>query len=148
MAHHPIFSDIWSDHLEAVKLHVLADAAVLEEIGVYDMRPLLFAVFRRRSAIALWLFEHRGQHDVDLHDDVMMTALHWACYNDSILVVQTLVAAGANPTLPDRVQYTPLMYASQKGHSDIVACLLQLPAVRTTIETINRPGLTALSSAS
>lgn len=44
MADHPIFDDITRGNLKAVKQRVLAEAAALEELGPYEMTPLMWAV--------------------------------------------------------------------------------------------------------
>jgi hypothetical protein len=63
---HPIFDDIRNESLEEVKRRVLADLAVLEERGVWEMTPLIYAVWKEKPAIALWVIEHRGQHDLEI----------------------------------------------------------------------------------
>ena len=40
-AEHPIFNDIYRGDVEAVKQHVLANPAVLEEKGFDQMTPLI-----------------------------------------------------------------------------------------------------------
>lgn len=64
-AEHPIFIDILRGDLEAVKQRVLADPAVLEEKGSYQMTPLIYAITHKKPTIAHWLIDHRGQHDVN-----------------------------------------------------------------------------------
>jgi len=66
----PIFDHISGGDLEEVQRRVRADAAVLEERReVYlGMKPLKWAIWERKPAIALWLIEHRGQHDLDSVD--------------------------------------------------------------------------------
>lgn len=75
---HPIFYDIDRDDLPAVQQHVLADGAVLEERNREHagMTPLMCAIACDDSAIAMWLVEHRGQHNLDAADEHGRTALH------------------------------------------------------------------------
>ena len=74
---HPIFDDIDGGNLEEVQRRVRADAAVLEEREEeWGMTPLMYAIWERKPAIALWLIEHRGQHDLDTGDTDGETALH------------------------------------------------------------------------
>jgi hypothetical protein len=76
---------IASGYMEDVQQIVLANPLVLEERSFSKQTPLIFACAacaeRRvtcQPAIALWLIEHRGQHDVNAQDDEAMTAQHWA----------------------------------------------------------------------
>ncbi len=69
---HPIFDDITRGDLKEVQRWVRADAAVLEERDEEDeMTPLIYAICDHNPAIALWLIEHRGQHDLDTSEN------HW-----------------------------------------------------------------------
>lgn len=81
--------DIEHSDLEAVKRRLLADPAVLEERNCYQHTPLMYAISCQNSAIALWLIEHRGQHDLGICDRVGCTALHRACDNAPLSVVQS-----------------------------------------------------------
>jgi hypothetical protein len=145
----PIFFDIMRGDLEEVQRRVLAQPVVLEERSVGSQRtPLIYAIYERCPNIALWLIQHRGQHDVNSRDRYGRTALHWACYHGQLSVVQALVGAGANPAALDNGGYTPLMLAASFGQPDIVAFLLQLPAAKAAINAISRFDETALSLAS
>lgn len=64
------------------------------------------------------------------------------------MIVQALVKADAEPIRRNMDLSTPLMRAPWYAHSDIVAYLLQLPAVRATIDGVDRRGRTALRHAS
>jgi ankyrin repeat protein len=150
MPDHPIFSDIDHGNLEEVKRRVLAEPAVLEERESWNrMTPLMYAIFKRKPAIALWLLEQdRGQHSLEAVTYTGCTALHYVCRNCLLSVVQALVKAGANPVALDYGGWTPLKRAAFNTHTDIVAFLLRLPAVQATIDTINQDRCTALSLAS
>ena len=134
--HHPVFDDILRGDLEAVKTRVLADPSVLEltDGDGTGSTPLHFAIWKQKPAIAHWLIEHRGQHDLETSDARGYTALHLACMLGSLSDVQALVAAGANLFPLNRFYCTPLALASMEDHSDIVAYLLQLRTVRGTID--------------
>ena len=145
---HPIFAAISRGDEEAVEQSVLADPAVLEEKGPEHMTPLMYAICHREPAIAHWLIEHRGQHDVNTRDGGRWTALNWACIRGPLSIVQALVASGANPLATVlRKRLTPLSWASAHGHSDIVNYLLRLPAVRSTLNNGDGGGRTALCHA-
>jgi hypothetical protein len=150
MALHPIFNDIDHGELEEVQRRVRMDPAVLEERwwSFMGMTSLIYAIFKRQPAIALWLIHHRGQHDLDTTDYSGWTALHWACWYGPLSVVQALVGAGANAAALDNDRSTLLMKAALNNHSDIVAFLLQQPAVKAAINHIDQHHNTALSLAS
>ncbi len=110
---HPIFRDIDGGILEEVQRRVRADAAVLEERRhPLGMTPLIHAIRKDKPVIALWLIEHRGQHDLDTGNNAGGTALHYACQRGLLPVVHALVVAGANPAVLDGNGATPLMWAA------------------------------------
>lgn len=111
------------------------------------MTPLIYAIRRRTPAVALWLIEHRGQHDVNTTAGRGSTALHIARRCGLLPVVQALVPAGANASLADGSGRTPLMEAIVIMDSDVEAFLLQLPAVKATIDAIDNYEYAALSRA-
>lgn len=104
---HPIFDDIREGRFEAVQQRVLADPAVLEQRVVEELTPLMWAIAKKQSAMALWLIEHHGEHDVDTQIEDGATALHVACNFHQLPVVQALVAAGADAALLDSYGTTP-----------------------------------------
>ena len=87
--------------------------------------PLIYAIHEEKPAIALWLIEHRGQHDLDTANTDGETALHFACDKGLLSVVEALVRAGANPAALDRDGDTPLIWAAANNYVNIVAFLLQ-----------------------
>lgn len=134
MAEHPIFADIDSSDLEAVKAHVLADAAVLEERDGEQMTPLMYAIDQDEHAIAHWLIQHRGQHDVNTRRRQKTTALNMACSRGNRSIVEALVAAGADAEYRLR---SNLLMASFNGHANIVGFLIQ--SAPSTIEASLNP---------
>lgn len=134
---YPIFFDIddgdLAPGLEAVQQHVRADAAVLDiqAAGEYcePKTPLIYAVCVDQPEIALWLIEHRGQHELDTGDEFGQTALHSASKYGELEVVEALVVADADPAALTGGSCTPPMAASYHGQTDVAAFLLQLPAV-------------------
>jgi hypothetical protein len=150
MPRHSIFGDIGSGNLDEVQRRVWAEPAVLEERGDWDHEtPLMYAIYQCKPAITLWLIGHRGHHDLDTTNNYdNTTALHSACRYGPLSVVQALVLAGASPVAFTNIGTTPLMRAADHNHSDIVAFLLQLPAVQATINHISTDRYSALSLAS
>ena len=148
MPRHPIFDNIYKGDLEGVKSRMLANPAVLDEKDGLQLTPLAYVIAHRKPTIVHWLIEHRGQHDVNTQTLGGMTALHSTCSWGRLSMVQALVASGADPVMMDWRLMTPLMFASIDGHSNIVAYLLELPAVRPTVDTGDRYSRTALAHAS
>jgi ankyrin repeat protein len=106
---------------------------VLEERSSAGWTPLMYAIIKRKPAISLWLIDqHRDQHSLEAGYNTRWTAIHYACIFGPLPVVEALVKAGANPVALDYAGWTPLMLAANNNHSDIVAFLLRLPAVRWT----------------
>ena len=148
-AGHPIFRDIKLSNMAALQQLVRADVAVLEEReGVHWHTPLIFAIYQGNPTLAQWIIGHRGQHDLETADFQGWTALHHASSFGPLQVVQALVAAGGKPAALGRFRWTPLMCASARGFTDIVAFLLKLPAVKAGIDQFNVSDRTALSWAS
>lgn len=150
---HPVFNDIRRGDVKAVKARVLADAAVLDETGsliFLQMTPLMYAIYDRKPDIALWLIEHRGQQSLETRDPMIgKSAVEWACSSGLLEVVQALVAAGAAYVGPHAS--APLRIAALCGQADILAFLLGLPAVMSSINAIHTSDAgqsTALSIAS
>ena len=146
-----IFRAIEVGQLEFVKRCVLAIPVVLEERQPsYFLRttPLIHAVQNRREEIALWIIEHRGEHDVDTRDASGCTALIEASAEGLLKVVKALVVAGAK-YIPSHEKLTPLMAAARWNNPDLLAFLLERPVVKPCIN-ITSPGrrrCTALSLA-
>lgn len=143
-----IFDVIEQEDLEEVQRRVRADPSVLEERRVGgEETPLMWAIREQQPAIALWLIEHRGNHDLDAKDDDGWSAIHYACQYWPLEVVQQLVAAGADVRAVSETRFTALMMAASDGLAQVAAFLLTLPAVREGIDSINAYGETALSRA-
>ncbi len=146
---HPVFDDIEDGNLAEVQRRVRADAAVLEKrLEEYGATPLMWAIWEDKPAIALWLIEHRGQHDMDFTDDDGRTALHHASRGSPLSVMQALAVAGANLAALAQDGWTPLIVAAANNHANIVAFLLQQPTVKATIDAVTTDHETALSIAS
>lgn len=54
------------------------DRAVLEDrdSGTYRKTPLIHAIASKKPATALWIIEHRGEHDLETVDDFRRAAMH------------------------------------------------------------------------
>eukprot|EP01105_Mastigella_eilhardi_P011727 TRINITY_DN2693_c0_g2_i10.p1 TRINITY_DN2693_c0_g2~~TRINITY_DN2693_c0_g2_i10.p1 ORF type:complete len:1603 (-),score=344.20 TRINITY_DN2693_c0_g2_i10:1449-6257(-) len=65
---------------------------------------------------------------VDMQNSTGATALLSACQNGSFLVIRLLLAAGADPNIPDKEKTYPLHVASKRGNTNIISQLLQAKA--------------------
>ena len=65
-----------------------------------------------------------GSSAVTVKDGQSRTVLHHACYNGSVVFVQRLLNAGADPAALDVHGNNPLHYVSKKGHLDLVHFLM------------------------
>lgn len=66
---HPIFDDIDCFRIEKAMQRVLVDPGVLEERNWLKYTPLMYAIMQGKSDIAVWIIQHRGQHDLDTRGD-------------------------------------------------------------------------------
>ena len=142
-----IFRVISRGDLAEVQRRMQADPSVMDERDECGCTPLMWTILKEQPAIALWLIEHRGGHDVNSQDNTGRTAIHYANREGPLEVVQQLVAAGADVAAVTTDRSTALLFAAIDGHADIVAFLLTLSAVREGIDSINTSNYTALSLA-
>ncbi len=87
--------------------------------------PLLLAAGREDGdpAMVNMLLKHKAK--VDAHGRLGRTALHTACLTRNGKIVETLLAAKANPDIPDELGVTPLLEAVRAGAVD---CVVRLAA--------------------
>jgi uncharacterized protein len=76
-----------------------------------------------------------------------LTALILASSHGHLPVVKLLLERGADPTVGEEEERTPLSYASCRGHHEVVRFLLGHPVAKTTINNRDCYGSTALSTA-
>ena len=74
------------------------------------------------------------------------TALHWAAYNDDLVLAQLLIHAGATPDARTRLRsLTPLHMAAETGDAALIEALLKAGA---KVDALNESGTTPLMIAS
>ena len=104
---HPIFDEIARGDLEAVQQRVLADPSVLDERGSNQRTPLMYAIRRRRSAIARLIIDQvrtgSAAHDLRSTDSEGKMAMDHACEKGAGGCGQTHVHIHIHP----RPVYTP-----------------------------------------
>ena len=103
--------------------------------------PLYAAVYYKKSLpLVLWLLDEEGV-DVNTRVSGGQTPLHAAYILD---VLNVLLDRGADPTLLDEDNASPLMFAANFGDVDVVAPLLQESRVRAIVDVQDSEGDTAL----
>ena len=86
--------------------------------------------------------------DVNAAQGDGMTALHWAAFQDELVMAEVLIYAGANLEATTRVNaITPLFLAAQNGSASMVQKLLDAGAEpNSTMETGTTPLMLAAAS--
>ena len=112
-------------HLEALRLLLQQDAVDVNGMSKRGSSLLHLAAEIGDEARVNFLLEMRAT--VDVLNANGETPLHWACSLGHIGVVRSLVHAGANATIHERVQgLTPLHAAcGTRGHPTVLALLIQ-----------------------
>ena len=80
--------------------------------------------------------------DLDAHDILQRTALHWAAVSGHHHLVSILLEKGASDHVKDGVGATPLHYACSKNHAQCVAALLSRPNASFLMDNERRSALT------
>ena len=66
-----------------------------------------------------------------------MTALHFSCKHGHVSTTALLARAGASWHSRTKADKTPLHYAAQNGHQEIVAFLLKLDAEINAVDMVS-----------
>lgn len=99
-----------------------ADPATAMKVG---STPLMIAAFRGDGVVVQCLLRHASLvlPTIDARDERGRTALWWACYNGHSVVVRMMLEAGADPTLPDGYDQTPMEAARDRCHDECIRLL-------------------------
>jgi ankyrin repeat protein len=62
--------------------------------------------------------------NIDIQGNIFEDALHLACIQGHMVVVEQLISVGINPSMVDEHGWTPVLCASWFGHGQIVDYLL------------------------
>ncbi|AYV79523.1 MAG: putative ankyrin repeat and SOCS box protein 15 isoform X1 [Faunusvirus sp.] len=83
-------------------------------------------------------------HVLDAVDDYNNNALMHAVFNEDLNIVNYLLAAGANPNITNKNEYTAVLYASLYGNNDLVELLC---AYHVDLDVVDKYNMTALKYA-
>jgi uncharacterized protein len=139
--------DIWeaaeTGDLGGVEWLVEQDPGLLNARDGRGGTPLMCASAKGHVEVVRWLLD-KGAAINERDDEGGPTALELACYHGSPAVVRLLVVRGADPTNGNIISATALMFASSRGHLEVVRLLLDHPSARATINERDTKGRTAL----
>jgi ankyrin repeat protein len=110
------------------------DCAVHNDFNALFDATLLAQPSNRRAVVHKNFFNQVDEHGSG--------PLHYAASVGDIRASEVLLAHGAHPDLPDKHGFTALMWASEKGHLDIVQTLVD--KYRASVNQQNENGETAL----
>ena len=133
------------NHLDVVKYLIQRGANVLT-VGVFGFIPLHWAAENGSVQIAQELFiAAAAVIDINTKDKKGATPLHVACEYNRLEMVKWLLKRGADPTIIDELNGTPLHWAARDGNLKIVQTLFTLSSISNVgINILNREGDTAL----
>lgn len=126
----PLIRAVVAGNTEAVRLLLDREAAVDGRDRMRDRTPLMMASYFGRLEIVKILIDQGA--DVNATDSYDETSLHFAVGNISYniaggpVLIEYLVANGANPSLKRRDGLTPLGYAKARGFKETPGVLRRL----------------------
>jgi ankyrin repeat protein len=110
-------------HLQVVNL-LLASSADPNQHDETGLTPLIAAAQTGHSLVVQLLLEQGGAR-VNQGDDMGTTALHAASWKGHLEVVGVLLGLGADTSREDVEGMTPLLWAEEGGHAQVVERLLR-----------------------
>ena len=125
----PLMAAAQFGHTEVCKLLLETGKANVKETTPDDFTPLLLAAHFGHTEVCELLLDHGS--DLEESEPVnQMTALHLAAINGHESLIQLLLSPKYKPNLNirTRIESTPLLLASSKGHLASVKKLLQAGA--------------------
>lgn len=116
-----------SGNLELVKQLLRNNSDLLNQRDVKTRTPLQYALINRQTEIARYLIEQNA--DVNLKDKDDDSPLHYTGIFGNLEIAELLLAKGATSLNEgNNRQMTPLHFACERGHADVVEFLLNAGA--------------------
>eukprot|EP00977_Amphora_coffeiformis_P001730 scaffold337_cov172-Amphora_coffeaeformis.AAC.4 len=119
----PLYMALFCGHLEAAHLLLGHGARTNMPELKKGIPPLVIATQKGHVDMIAMLLEYHA--DVNATTRAGFTALHWACNEDKLETIQTLLAAGANPHATSNNGITPMMIAVEGRRMKIAALVLE-----------------------
>jgi uncharacterized protein len=110
-------------HIKIAEFLISAGADVNQD-GGYDNIPLHIAVYHNMGEMVELLLKN-GSNVNAIAGGGFATSLHSACICGYANIVKILLRYGADPTILDNDEETPLDYAINQGYDDIAALLVR-----------------------
>lgn len=121
-AYQTIDEAITRGDLADVRLHLSSNPASLNQGRDKTRSPLVQAILRGKTEIALLLIESGAK--ADAQDSSLRTTLHLAVDRNNPALISPLLKAGAKPDLRDRSGWTALHHAAAKNQLETSKALL------------------------
>lgn len=120
-----VFEAARKGDLETMKTLFEADSTCINEKNSQDYNPLILACYYDQFEFVEFLIEKK----VALNSvNKSATALQASSYKGSVKIVLLLLKYGANPNIVDANGTSPLIYATQFQHFEILKLLLEYDA--------------------
>lgn len=133
---------VFSCHLQIIDILLSSGAGIEDENGRGDT-PLVLAAYLGSPLLGDLL--DRGANIDHMTKSNGYTALHMAVFKGHIEAVNVLLSRGADPTVRDLSERTPLMLAAIQGHLAILQTLID--ASDETVDALDSQGHSALALA-
>jgi len=121
----------------SIILYLLEKNANINARDYYGAAPLHYAA-QRGNVVAIQELLSHPNIDIEAKDRTQMTALHCACSNGSLDVVEVLIGSGANFRCTDEEDLRPLHFAAMEGHLAVVKLLFDCGEQKGGWHTLSR----------
>ncbi len=123
----------WEGNIPLMELF-LARGADIHRTNRFGETALMLAAWKNRDAAMQWLLERGAQPN---RPEREWSALHYATFAGNAALVESLLAAGANPNARSTNGSTVIMMAAREGHTALAKRLLEAganPAIKNDFD--------------
>lgn len=114
----------WEGNIALMELFI-ARGADIHRANRFGETALMLAAWKNRAEAMQWLLAHDAQPN---RADREWSALHYATFAGNATLVDSLLAAGANPNARSTNGSTVIMMAAREGHAALAKRLLEAGA--------------------